>query len=102
MINPSELDILYLTKRTTNPKVNNMKTLNNLLKDIAPKTFAIYYDMEIVANGHDTDPSETAKDVVSSVVSTTLEDLRIQMEEIFHDDPAYWKALNECLRSEGH
>ena len=79
-----------------------MKTSNNLLKDIAPKTFALYFDEEIVANGHDTDPSETAKDVVASAESLTLEDFRIHLEEVYYDDHAYWKVLAQSLRSEGH
>ena len=71
------------------------------LKVVAPKTFAIYYDMEIVANGHDTDPRQIAKDVVASVKSTTLEDLKSHLEELRYDDYPFYQKLVASLRSEG-
>ena len=78
-----------------------MPQSTDTLQAVAPKTFAIYFDMEIVANGHDTNPSETAQAVVATTKSTTLADLRSHLEELYHDDFAYYQQLTASLRSEG-
>ena len=75
-------------------------TTSPLLRNVAPNTYAYYYDQEIVANCHDEDPSQTARDIVYSTKVTTVAQFLQHMSELKWDDRPYFNALRRLARSE--
>ena len=70
------------------------------LSDVAPKTHELYYEIQIVENCHDEDPSEIAQMICKSTKNVSVEDFKNDLEEKKYDDVPSYDRLVAMLEKE--
>lgn len=70
-----------------------------MLKQTRPALFAVIYDMLIVANGHDTDDQQEARDLVEAVKKFTMSDVRDLLADLDPECPTDAKDIATIKRA---
>jgi len=75
-----------------------------MLRTSFPKTYALYWRINIVDNCIDDDPQQEAKEICQATQKTTVQEFLMYMSELEQDneaDRADYQKLAKVYRSEG-